>query len=65
MDGAIRRAEEEICRSGAEAGEAGLERHFCEGVLRFERWRDLTPKSAELSSGSFTGDTSIKLNAFH
>lgn len=31
------------------------------------RWREggLTPKRLELSSGSFTAETSIKLNAFH
>ena len=29
------------------------------------RARGLTPKSAELSSGSLTGRRSIKLNAFH
>lgn len=65
MDEAIRRAEEEVCRSGAEAGEVGLGRHFVRECSDLRGGERPTPKSAELSSGSLTGDTSTKLNAFH
>lgn len=64
VDEAIRRAEEEVGRAGAQAGEVGLERDCvrkCAGLTG----EAPTPKSAELSSGSLTGDTSMKLNAFH
>jgi hypothetical protein len=46
-----------------------LERSLCSeselGVRLGEVDRGLTPNSAELSSGNLTGETSMKLNAFH
>lgn len=64
VDEAIGCADKEVRRAGTDTREVTLWVTVRYG-MGWNKGRGLTLKIEELSSGSFTGDTSMKLNAFH
>lgn len=64
MDKTIASSEKEVRGSGAKAREVALLQTSVHVIGKISKCI-LTPNSAELSSGILTGETSIKLNAFH